>query len=112
METLVNLTQTTLMMMTMVFQVCKLMFPIENLSSGLATRPDKNRAVQSQKMARCLKFRIYEVDGLYYLSSEKTKALISCIVTVQLKYAFCFINAKSRFSHDVAKMACVPDPCL
>ena len=29
-----------------------------------------NRAVQSQKMARGLKFRIKKVEGLYYLCSE------------------------------------------
>ena len=34
------------------------------------TWSDTNRAVQSQKMARGLKFRIYEVEGLCYPSSE------------------------------------------
>ena len=32
----------------------------------------------------------------------KTKALISCVVTMQLIGAFVFTFAKSRFSHDVA----------
>ena len=31
---------------------------------------DTNQAVQLQKMARGLKFRTYEVEGLYYLCSE------------------------------------------
>ena len=35
------------------------------LSSGLPTRYDTNRAVQSQKMARDLKFQNEEVEGLY-----------------------------------------------
>ena len=33
-------------------------------------RPDTNRAVQPQKMARGLEFRIKEKEGLYHLSSE------------------------------------------
>ena len=37
---------------------------------GFPTRSDINRAVQSQKMARGLKFRILVVEGLYYLCSE------------------------------------------
>ena len=31
---------------------------------------DRNRAVQSKKIVRYLKFRILEVDGLYYPCSE------------------------------------------
>ena len=34
------------------------------------TRPDTNRAVKPQKMARGLEFRINEKEGLYHLSSE------------------------------------------
>ena len=37
---------------------------------GFPSRSDTNRAVQSQKMARGLKFWIMEVEGLYSLSSE------------------------------------------
>ena len=32
----------------------------------------------------------------------KTKALVSCAVTAQLKCAFVFAYAKRRFSHDAA----------
>ena len=46
----------------------------ENRSSGFPTRSDTNRAVQSQKMARDLKFRIKEVGELYYLHSENKGA--------------------------------------
>ena len=46
----------------------------ENRSSGFPTRSDTNRAVQAQKMARGLKFRIYEVDEFYYLCSENKGA--------------------------------------
>ena len=38
------------------------------------TRSDTNWAVQLQKMARCLKFRIHEVEGLYYQCSENKGA--------------------------------------
>ena len=41
------------------------MFPI---------RSNTNRAVQPQKMAVCLKFRISEVEGLYYLCSKNNGA--------------------------------------
>ena len=34
----------------------------------------KNQAVQIQKMARILKFRIRKVNGLYYLCSENKDA--------------------------------------
>ena len=37
---------------------------------GFPTRADKNWAAPAQKMARGLKFRIQEVEGLYYLCSE------------------------------------------
>ena len=46
----------------------------KNLSSGFLTRFDTNQAVHLQKMARDLKFRIYEVEGLYYLCSKKKGA--------------------------------------
>ena len=38
------------------------------------TWSDTNQAVQLQKMARGLKFRIYKVEGLYYLCSENKGA--------------------------------------
>ena len=43
-------------------------------SSGFPTRSDTNRAVQPRKMARGLKFRIEEVEGLYYPCSENKGA--------------------------------------
>ena len=48
----------------------------QNLSLGFPTRSNANRAVQSQKIARGLKFRTSEVqvDGLYYLWSENKGA--------------------------------------
>ena len=39
-----------------------------------ATWSDTNQAVQLQKMARGLKFRIQEEEGLYYPSSENKGA--------------------------------------
>ena len=41
---------------------------------GFPTRSDTNRAILSQKMARGLKFCIYEVEGLYYPYSENKDA--------------------------------------
>ena len=38
------------------------------------TWSDTNQAVQLQKMARCLKFRFYEVEGLYYPCSKNKGA--------------------------------------
>ena len=38
------------------------------------TRSDTNQAVQLQKMARGLKFRISKVEGLYYLCCENKGA--------------------------------------
>ena len=39
------------------------------------TWSDTNQAVQLQKLARCLKFRIKEVEGLNYPCSENKSAL-------------------------------------
>ena len=39
-----------------------------------STRSDTNRAVQSQKMARSLKFWFKKEEGLYYLCSENKDA--------------------------------------
>ena len=47
---------------------------LENLSSGLSTGSDTNRAVQPQKIARGLKFQVSEVEGLYYPCSENKGA--------------------------------------
>ena len=70
----------------------------ENMSSVFRTRFDTNRAVQPQKMARGLKFQIYEVhvEGLYCLQ-EKTKGLISCTVTIQLICALFSHTQKACF---------------
>ena len=42
--------------------------------SGFPTRSDTNLAVQPQKMARGLKFRLNVVEGLYYPCSENKGA--------------------------------------
>ena len=52
--------------------------------SGLPTRSDTNRAIQSQKMVRGFKFQIKKVVGTI------------CV--------FVFAYAKIRFSHDTAHM--------
>ena len=47
----------------------------ENLSSGLLTKSHTNRSVIPQKMARGLKFHIWEVEGICTIYEAKTKAL-------------------------------------
>ena len=64
--------------------------------SEFPTRSDTNRAVQSQKMARGLKFTMSEVEGLYYLCS-KNKG------TDQIICVFVFAYSKISFSHDAAQ---------
>ena len=59
------------------------------------TRSDTNQAVQPHKMARGLKFRIQEAEGLYYVA--KTKALISFMVATKLICIFVFAYAKTCF---------------
>ena len=71
-------------------------------SSGFPTRSNTNRAVQPQKMARGLKFRIKVEESVYYPYIAKTKALISCAGTAQLICVSVFAYAKSRFSHNEA----------
>ena len=41
---------------------------------------------------------------LFTMYVAKTKALISCVATTQLIYAFVFTYAKNRFSHDAAHL--------
>ena len=73
---------------------------------GFPTRFDTNRAVQPQKMARGLKFRIKEVGSLYYLYSENKGADQLCgYRTADLR--LCFRICKSRFSHDEAHTTCI-----
>ena len=70
---------------------------------GVAT----NRTVQPLKMSRGLKFRIYEVEELYYLCSENKGADqlrdYSCAAVIaQLICDFVLAYANSRFSYDAA----------
>ena len=66
------------------------------------TWSDTNQTVQLLKMARGFKFRIQEVEGLYYLCSENKDA------DREADLRLCFrIYAKSWFSHDAAQMLSV-----
>ena len=42
------------------------------------TRPDTNRPAQPQKLVRVLKFRLYDLEILYYLSSEQQRRWSDC----------------------------------
>ena len=71
---------------------------IRKYTSGFTTRSDTNQAVQQQKIARGLKFRITEVEGLYYPCSENKGAdqlPPYCVVDVHL---CCCICKKEVFS--------------
>ena len=48
----------------------------QNLSSGFPTSSHANQVVQPQKMAKGLKFWIWEVERLYYLCSENKGAVL------------------------------------
>ena len=55
---------------------------------------------KTTEYGRGLKFRIKEVERLYYMYlCSQNKGLISCLVTAQLICAFAFAYAKIRFSH-------------
>ena len=70
----------------------------------LGFRPGQTqpRAVQPQKMANGMKFRIQEEEGLYYLHSENQGADQLC-GNAQLICAFVLLYAKIRFSHGVSQ---------
>ena len=64
----------------------------ENRSSGFPTRSYTNQAVQSGKMAKGLKFWIYEEEELYYLRSENKGAdqlHSNCAADLRLCFRIC-----------------------
>ena len=68
-------------------------------SSGFATRSDTNCAVQQQKMARDLKFRVLEEEGLFYLCSEIKGAdqlRSHCAADLRLCFCICKNQVFSR----------------
>ena len=75
--------------------------PGGNLSLGFSTRSDTNRPVQSQKQARCLKFRIKEEEKLYYLCSEN-KGTDQLRSYCEADLLLCFRIGKIPFCHDAA----------
>ena len=82
---------------------------IKNGLLGFLNRSHTNQAVQPQKMARGLKFRIYVVEGLCYLYSGNKGAdqLYSyCAADLHLVFAY----AKILFSHNKAQIpTCAED---
>ena len=61
----------------------------KNPSSVFPPRSDTNRAVQPQRMAIGLKFRIYVIEGLYYLCSENKGAdQLCCYREADLRLCF------------------------
>ena len=64
---------------------------IEKTNVVVRIRCDTNQAVQPNKLARSLKFLIYEVEG--WLCPCENKGAVLCLV---------FADVKHLFSHDVA----------
>ena len=50
-----------------------------SLSSALVTSYDSNRPAQLQKLARVLKFRLYQVEILYYPGCEQQRRWSDCM---------------------------------
>ena len=71
---------------------------------GFRPGPTKNQAVQPQTMASLEVLDTGSRGTVLFMTvyEAKTKALISCAVTIQLICTFVFAYAKSRFSHDAA----------
>ena len=65
-------------------------------------RSDTNRAVQSQKIARGLKFWFYIEERNCSIGVAKTKALISFAVSAKLICAFVFAYEDCWFFHGAA----------
>ena len=68
---------------------------------GFPTRSDTNKAVQPQKIARGLKFRILKVEGLYYPCSEN-KGADQLRGYREADLRLCCRICEKRFSHDDA----------
>ena len=72
----------------------------KTLSSAFATSWDSNRPAQLIRLARVLKFRLYQVEVLS--RQRTTKALIRLCRCACWFAMLLFAYVKSRFSHDVA----------
>ena len=71
----------------------------------MSTRSDTNRAGKLQKIARGSKFRILEVEGLYYPCSENKGADQLCgYRTTGGSVALFFAYAKIQFSQNEAQL--------
>ena len=67
------------------------------------TWSNTNRVVQLQKMARSLKFRIWKVEGLYYLCNEN-KGTDQLRGYREADLRLCFRICKTFVFHDTAHM--------
>ena len=79
---------------------------MRNWSSGFPIWSNTNRAVQPQKIARGLKSRIKEVEGLYYLCSiNKGSDQLCCFHEADLPFCFriCYKPVFSQGSNFVLK---------
>ena len=72
---------------------------------GFSTRSDTYQIVQPQKMVRCLKFRIQEVEGLYYLCSEKNADHLRSESAADLHLCFFICRKQGFLSHNSFDLA-------
>ena len=77
----------------------------ENLYLGFPTRSDSNWAAQPKRMAiRGYKFRIKEIEELYYLCSENKDADLPCCYSADdLHLCFAYAQKIMQVSHDWLK---------
>ena len=59
-----------------------------NVLARNPTWSDTNQAVQLQKIARCLKFRIHKVEELYYPCSENKGADLRLCFRIGIMFVF------------------------
>ena len=79
------------------------------MSSGILVRFETNRIVQLQKMARGLKFCIYEVEVFYYICSEikcNDHLHSYCAADLRLCFRICKIQVFSYHGSDYYLSPC------
>ena len=82
----------------MLYEPCHAKTRLQGFQQGLP-----NRAVQPQKMGRDLKFKVYEVEPLYYLSGENKDADQLCdycafVFAYSKKQVFSLFVGKQTYS--------------
>ena len=83
----------------------KAVFYVNTMSLEFPTRSDRNQAVKPQSMIRDLKFRLREVEKLFYLCSESKGAdQLHGYRVADLR--LCIHKCQNRFSNDSFFLNC------